>query len=157
MQWILLGREGKKETSSMPKENHYTYFIGQTENLTHASLSTYLDKSLGQGTSVDLTAVAGVTEGLSGAELACIVNEAAIRAVRRVSEQLKEGVDKTEIDNTVFPEDFEASVQSFFKSRNKKNNSNQLGFAIPQERPMMQRRDPNQIFFTAKADGVENI
>ena len=71
---------------------------------------------------MDLSAVAEVTDGLSGAELECIVNEAAIRAVRRVSEQLRAGIDKNDIDTTVFPSDFEASVQSFFESRD--NNSN---------------------------------
>jgi SpoVK/Ycf46/Vps4 family AAA+-type ATPase len=107
-----------------------------------------------------LAAVAAATEGLSGAELACIVNEAAIRAVRRVSDQLKAGVGTAEIDSTVFPEDFEASVQNFCESRNKKHNANRrLGFALPEERTTMTQRgqrDPSQIFITAKADGIEH-
>ena len=71
--------------------------------------------SLGIGDQVDLSAVAAVTQGLSGAELEFVVNEAAIRAVRRVSSSLRSG------DNSVTPHvtalDFETSVQNFFATR----------------------------------------
>jgi ATP-dependent Zn protease len=71
--------------------------------------------ALGFGRSIDLSAIAAVTEGLSGAELEFIVNEAAIRAVRRVSrEQTQEGVTPT---SYVKAEDFEESVASFFETR----------------------------------------
>merc|ERR1711966_74754 len=53
--------------------------------------------SLGKGDCVDLSAVAAVTTGLSGAELEFIVNEAAIRAVRRVSARLRDGVDMNQV------------------------------------------------------------
>jgi ATP-dependent Zn protease len=85
---------------------------------------------LGKGKAVDLSAVARVTDCLSGAELEMIVNEAAIRAVRRVSNQLNEGTDKNSVDITVYPEDFEASVESFFQSRNKKKSKQQFGFDV---------------------------
>ena len=90
------------------------------------------EHSLGRGKRVDLSAVAAVTSGLSGAELEMIVNEAAIRAVRRVSKQLDDGVDKQAIDATVYPHDFEASVESFFESRHeeKQRNKKQFGFDI---------------------------
>ena len=77
-----------------------------------------------------MSAVAAATDGFSGADLEYIVNEAAIRAVRRVSTQLNSGKDKMEVDTTVFPEDFEASIISFFQSRREKKKNN-LGFAIP--------------------------
>ena len=87
---------------------------------------------LGRGRAVDLSAVAAVTDGLSGAELEYVVNEAAIRAVRRVSAQLNKGIDKADIDNTVYPQDFEASVDAFFESRDKsrKQKGKQMGFDI---------------------------
>lgn len=66
---------------------------------------------------VDLSAVAAVTSGLSGAELEFIVNEAAIRAVRRVSAELREGVDPSKIVPTVEAIDFEESVRMFFDTR----------------------------------------
>lgn len=90
--------------------------------------------SLGRGRAVDLSAVAEATDGLSGAELEFVVNEAAIRAVRRVSAQLNGGVDKAAIDNTIWPEDFEASVDSFYESRDKsaaqKKGKRRIGFVI---------------------------
>jgi ATP-dependent Zn protease len=85
---------------------------------------------LGKGKAVDLSAVARVTDGLSGAELEMIVNEAAIRAVRRVSNQLNEGIGENSLDTTVYPQDFEASVESFFQSRNKKKTPKQFGFDV---------------------------
>ena len=57
---------------------------------------------------MDLSAVAAATDGLSGAELESIVNEAAIYAVRRVSMQLSDGKAPTDVDHTVYPQDFEA-------------------------------------------------
>mmetsp|Transcript_13731 Transcript_13731/g.27848 ORF Transcript_13731/g.27848 Transcript_13731/m.27848 type:complete len:241 (-) Transcript_13731:95-817(-) len=88
--------------------------------------------SLGRGRTVDLSAVAAATDGLSGAELEFVVNEAAIRAVRRVSAQLNKGIDKAEVDNNVYPQDFEASVDAFYEGRdkNKKQGNKQMGFAI---------------------------
>ena len=78
-----------------------------------------INSSVGRGKHVDLSAVAAITDGLSGAELEMIVNEAAIRAVRRVGKQLEEGVEKNLVDKTVYPSDFEASIESFFQSRAK--------------------------------------
>ena len=73
--------------------------------------------SLGKGKTVDLSAIAAVTEGLSGAELEFVVNEAAIRAVRRVSAAIREGKNPT--NSHVGPEDFESSVTNFFATRRK--------------------------------------
>ena len=73
--------------------------------------------SLGKGNAVDLSAVAAVTDGLSGAELEFIVNEAAIRAVRRVSAAIRE--DRDPGNSQVGPEDFESSVRNFFDTRRK--------------------------------------
>lgn len=74
--------------------------------------------SLGRGNAVDLSAIAAVTSNLSGAELEFIVNEAAIRAVRRVSAALREGVEPADIKSpTVCAKDFEDSVKSFFETR----------------------------------------
>lgn len=74
--------------------------------------------SLGQGNAVDLSAVASVTPNLSGAELEFIVNEAAIRAVRRVSAALREGADPSSIESpAVCAKDFEDSVRNFFDNR----------------------------------------
>jgi cell division protease FtsH len=75
--------------------------------------------SLGIGNMVDLSAVASATPGLSGAELEFIVNEAAIRAIRRVSADIREGKDSSQIIPNVDPEDFESSVMSFFQTRRK--------------------------------------
>jgi SpoVK/Ycf46/Vps4 family AAA+-type ATPase len=87
--------------------------------------------SLGKGASVDLSAVAVVTKGLCGADLEYIVNEAAIRAVRRVSSKLREGQDPKSITPTVSAEDFESSVMDFFETRRPKGSfdllSNVLG------------------------------
>jgi len=78
--------------------------------------------SLGNRNKVDLSAVASVTNGLSGAELDYIVNEAAIRAVRRVSARLQEGKeDPSTIVPTVIPQDFEGSVANFFETRKSNN------------------------------------
>jgi len=76
--------------------------------------------SLGVGKSIDLNAVAAVTEGCSGADLEQIVNEAAIRTVRRVSVHLKDGVPSTEVDVSILPEDMEESIKSFFHARSEK-------------------------------------
>jgi len=74
--------------------------------------------SLGQENAIDLSAVASVTSNLSGAELEFIVNEAAIRAVRRVSAALREGVEPANIKSpAVCAMDFEDSVRSFFETR----------------------------------------
>ena len=74
--------------------------------------------SLGKGNAVDLSALAAVTAGLSGAELEFIVNEAAIRAVRRVSAALREGQDPNAIQSPhVNTLDFELSLKSFFDTR----------------------------------------
>lgn len=70
------------------------------------------------GDAIDLSAVASATPGLSGAELEFIVNEAAIRAVRRVSEALRDdNVNPNSISANVRSEDFESSVRDFFISR----------------------------------------
>eukprot|EP00542_Grammatophora_oceanica_P002853 CAMPEP_0194061292 /NCGR_PEP_ID=MMETSP0009_2-20130614/74197_1 /TAXON_ID=210454 /ORGANISM="Grammatophora oceanica, Strain CCMP 410" /LENGTH=528 /DNA_ID=CAMNT_0038712551 /DNA_START=221 /DNA_END=1807 /DNA_ORIENTATION=- len=73
--------------------------------------------SLGVGKRVDLSAIAAATPGLAGAELEFIVNEAAIRAVRRVSSALRGGTDPKSIVPNVEAEDFEGSVAGFFSSR----------------------------------------
>lgn len=73
--------------------------------------------SLGKGNKVDLSAVAAVLDGLSGAELEFVVNEAAIRAVRRVSAALRQG--KEPGTPHVNAEDFEASVANFVETRSK--------------------------------------
>ncbi len=74
--------------------------------------------SLGKGRAVDLSAIASITSGLSGAELEFIVNEAAIRAVRRVSAKLREeGVDLTTVTPAVEASDFEGSLKSFYETR----------------------------------------
>lgn len=80
--------------------------------------------SLGVGDKVDLSAVAAVTPGFSGAELEFLVNEAAIRAVRRVSSAIHGG--NTNVTPHVKAEDFEASLDSFFASRKPKGNMNDM-------------------------------
>eukprot|EP00986_Skeletonema_menzelii_P005911 scaffold2232_cov136-Skeletonema_menzelii.AAC.2 len=80
-------------------------------------IDTDRQNSLGVGKTIDLNAVAAVTGGCSGADLEQIVNEAAIRTVRRVGAQLKDGVSTAEVDVTILPEDMEESVESFFQSR----------------------------------------
>jgi cell division protease FtsH len=72
--------------------------------------------SLGMGTAVDLSAIAILTEGFSGAELEYLVNEAAIRAVRRVSSALQQGKVQ-DITPHVSANDFESSMQNFFETR----------------------------------------
>jgi cell division protease FtsH len=89
--------------------------------------------ALGKGRMVDLSAIAAITDGLSGAELEFIVNEAAIRAVRRVSRALREtgnisiggeeGISSSnfqalrDITPHVEAQDFEASLANFFETR----------------------------------------
>jgi ATP-dependent Zn protease len=80
--------------------------------------------SLGIGDAVDLSAIAAVTGGFSGAELEYLVNEAAIRAVRRVSAALREG--RTQITPHVRATDFEESLDSFFASRRPKGSMNDI-------------------------------
>jgi ATP-dependent Zn protease len=80
--------------------------------------------SLGKGDKVDLSAVAAVTPGFSGAELEFLTNEAAIRAVRRVSSALQKG--DTNVIPHVQPQDFEASLQNFYATRKPKNPVNDL-------------------------------
>lgn len=80
--------------------------------------------SLGIGDAVDLSAVAAVTPGFSGAELEFLVNEAAIRAVRRVSAALRDG--QTHVTAHVKATDFEESLESFFESRRPKGSMNEL-------------------------------
>jgi cell division protease FtsH len=82
--------------------------------------------SLGKGRAVDLSAVASATPGLSGAELEFIVNEAAIRAVRRVSAELQQGMDPAKIVPTVEAIDFEESVKNFFQTRRTKGGVSDL-------------------------------
>jgi ATP-dependent 26S proteasome regulatory subunit len=84
------------------------------------STVTLIFFSLGMGASVDLSAVAAVTKGCCGADLEFIVNEAAIRAVRRVSAKLRSGVDPKSITPTVSSEDFEDSVVNFYEMRKPK-------------------------------------
>lgn len=80
--------------------------------------------SLGIGDAVDLSAVAAVTAGFSGAELEFLVNEAAIRAVRRVSAALREG--QTQVTAHVKATDFEESLDGFFASRRPKGSMNDI-------------------------------
>jgi cell division protease FtsH len=80
--------------------------------------------SLGVGNRVDLSAVAAVTPGFSGAELEFLVNEAAIRAVRRVSSAIRGG--NTNVVPHVIAEDFEASLENFFATRKPKGNMNDI-------------------------------
>jgi ATP-dependent Zn protease len=78
------------------------------------------NSSFGVGNAVDLSTVALATSGLSGAELEFIVNESAIRAVRRVSAALRDDtVDPTTITPNVRPDDFEDAVRTFYSSRKK--------------------------------------
>jgi cell division protease FtsH len=80
--------------------------------------------SFGIGARVDLSAIAIVTEGCSGAELEYIVNEAAIRAVRRVSAALQNNLPNTDIIPHVNAMDFEESIKSFYETRKPKGNNN---------------------------------
>eukprot|EP00534_Pseudo-nitzschia_fraudulenta_P000956 CAMPEP_0201115762 /NCGR_PEP_ID=MMETSP0850-20130426/152_1 /ASSEMBLY_ACC=CAM_ASM_000622 /TAXON_ID=183588 /ORGANISM="Pseudo-nitzschia fraudulenta, Strain WWA7" /LENGTH=606 /DNA_ID=CAMNT_0047379569 /DNA_START=243 /DNA_END=2063 /DNA_ORIENTATION=- len=79
--------------------------------------------SLGVGEKVDLSAVAALTTGFSGAELEFLVNESAIRAVRRVSASLRKGEPETSITPHVCAEDFEESLANFFATRRPKGNN----------------------------------
>ena len=76
--------------------------------------------ALGKGRVVDLSAIAAVTDGFSGAELEFLVNEAAIRAVRRVSSALREGAKADDITPHVEAADFEASLLNFYETRKPK-------------------------------------
>lgn len=78
--------------------------------------------SLGKGRVVDLSAIASVTDGFSGAELEFIVNEAAIRAVRRVSAALRENTSGNvgDIVPHVEAADFETSLSNFYETRRNK-------------------------------------
>jgi cell division protease FtsH len=78
--------------------------------------------ALGRGRVVDLSALAAVTDGFSGAELEFLVNEAAIRAVRRVSSALMKGVGTNDIVPHVEAMDFEQALVSFFETRKKRTN-----------------------------------
>ncbi|KAL3759046.1 hypothetical protein ACHAWU_008655 [Discostella pseudostelligera] len=78
----------------------FSLFSTQNEII---SLCTQL--ILGIGSSVDLSAVAVVTKSLCGTDLKFIVNDAAIRAVRRVSSKLRAGNDPDSITPTVTAED----------------------------------------------------
>jgi SpoVK/Ycf46/Vps4 family AAA+-type ATPase len=90
----------------------------------HSQDNFVLQKRFGKGDAVDLSAVAFATSGFSGAELESIVNEAAIRAVRRVSTALRDPkVDPTTITPNVRAEDFEGAIATFFASRSKRNGS----------------------------------
>jgi cell division protease FtsH len=77
--------------------------------------------ALGKGRLVDLSAIAAVTDGFSGAELEFLVNEAAIRAVRRVSAALRQGAGTNDIVPHVEASDFEQALVSFYETRKKKN------------------------------------
>lgn len=79
--------------------------------------------SLGLGEQVDLSAVAAITTGFSGAELEFLVNESAIRAVRRVSASLRKGESDTSITPHVCAEDVEESLANFFATRRPKGNN----------------------------------
>ncbi len=81
--------------------------------------------SLGVDNCIDLSAIAALTSGFSGAELEYLVNEAAIRAVRRVSAALREGK-ATGITPHVLAEDFEASLANFFATRRPKGGVNDV-------------------------------
>jgi cell division protease FtsH len=72
--------------------------------------------ALGKGRVVDLSAIAALTDGFSGAELEYLVNEAAIRAVRRVSTALREGHGE-DITPHVESKDFEESLTDFYETR----------------------------------------
>ena len=77
--------------------------------------------ALGKGRMVDLSAIAAVTDGWSGAELEFLVNEAAIRAVRRVSSALQRGTTPIgDIVPHVEARDFEESLRSFYETRKPK-------------------------------------
>jgi cell division protease FtsH len=72
--------------------------------------------ALGKGRVIDISAVAALTDGFSGAELEYLVNEAAIRAVRRVSASLRDG-HAQDITPHVDSRDFEESLSDFYETR----------------------------------------
>lgn len=80
--------------------------------------------ALGKGRRVDLSAIAAVTDGFSGAELEFLVNEAAIRAVRRVSSSLQQGTANKDITPHVQATDFEESLTNFLATRRPNSASN---------------------------------
>jgi SpoVK/Ycf46/Vps4 family AAA+-type ATPase len=82
--------------------------------------------ALGKGRLVDLSAIAAMTEGFSGAELEFLVNEAAIRAVRRVSAALQKGVHTNDIVPHVEATDFEQSLRNFYDTRKPKGGVNEI-------------------------------
>lgn len=92
------------------------------------------------------------TDGLSGAELEFIVNEAAIFAVRRVSAQLEQGVDESQVDVSVYPQDFEESVASFFQSRNdkQKNTNKQFGIVVDDDYAQLGRNAGKKVFYSSQ-------
>ena len=76
------------------------------------------------GSDVDLSSLAKETRGLVGADLAAIINEAAIRAARRGAAL----IGKTDVKN---------ALQEYYESRSTLN-SEQFGpfsFAAPKEQP----------------------
>ena len=73
--------------------------------------------SLGIGGRIDLNVLSRVTEGFSGAELEYLVNEAAIRAVRRVSSAIRDRQDSENIVPHVQSSDFEAALSNFYETR----------------------------------------
>jgi ATP-dependent Zn protease len=91
---------------------------------------TGLDKdrvgALGKDRMVDLSAIAAVTDGFSGAELEFLVNEAAIRAVRRVSSALRDGIAHGDIVPHVEARDFEESLRNFYETRTTKGGATKL-------------------------------
>jgi ATP-dependent metalloprotease FtsH len=88
-----------------------------------SGLDTDRPNALGKGRLVDLSAVAAMTDGFSGAELEFLVNEAAIRAVRRVSTALQRGISGADIVPHVEAKDFEESLRSFYETRKPKGSS----------------------------------
>jgi cell division protease FtsH len=97
---------------------HASKLPGFTEG---SGLDVDRPNALGKGRMVDLSAIASVTEGWSGAELEFLVNEAAIRAVRRVSSALQQGTTPvSDIVPHVEARDFEESLRSFYETRKPK-------------------------------------
>jgi SpoVK/Ycf46/Vps4 family AAA+-type ATPase len=96
---------------------HCTKLPGFVEG---AGLDPNRPGSLGKGRVVDLSAIAAITDGFSGAELEFLVNEAAIRAVRRVSAALREGTSTKDITPHVEAADFEDSLRNFYQTRKPK-------------------------------------
>lgn len=73
--------------------------------------------ALGVGPAVDLAALAAIAQGCSGADLALLCNEAALRAVRRVTTAIREN---RETITHVCAEDFEGAWADFAASRKPK-------------------------------------